>query len=37
MRRNYENNKKNIEIISGIETFKVEVNLDNFSFTKVSD
>lgn len=32
-----ENNKKNIEIISGIETFKVKVDFDNFSFTKVSD
>ena len=29
--------EKNIGIISGIETFKVEVNFDNFSFTKVSD
>ncbi len=31
------NDKKDIGIISGIETFKVEVNFDNFSFTKVSD
>lgn len=31
------NDKEDIGIISGIETFKVEVNFDNFSFTKVSD